>query len=262
MYYKVSGKSGAEEQTVLLSSGLGGAHYYWQEQISVLAKRFRVITYDHFATGKSYGVLPDKYRVEDMADEVIELLSETRTEQVHFIGHALGGLIGLSLALRYPETISSLLLVNAWSKICQHTKHCFDIRKALLSSCGAEMYLKAQSLFLYPAAWMYDHPDTSYATSDSFSEHDCRMLRERIKAIEIFDVSQTIEKIQCRTGLICTMDDLLVPYQCSLQLREAISKSQYFQLDHGGHACNITQVEQFNAIMEQFFNKNNGEING
>lgn len=57
-----------------------------------------------------------------MAAELGELLEEQAAEPVHFIGHALGGLIGLELARRSPELVASLLFINAWSEPNAHSR--------------------------------------------------------------------------------------------------------------------------------------------
>ncbi|WP_319557755.1 pyrimidine utilization protein D [Thiomicrorhabdus sp.] len=255
MYYQIHGNQDHSE-TVLLSSGLGGSHHYWESQLAVLSKQFRVIVYDHFSTGKSPGKIPEGYGIRDMSNELVELLAETQTERVHFIGHALGGLIGLQLALDFPEKVVSLLLINAWGKTDDHTKQCFEIRKSLLRNSGIEMFLKAQPLFLYPAEWMKRHrtlldAETAKALKAFAGEDN---LIRRIDAVANFDASGQLSQIQCPTGIVVSRDDLLVPYSCSEHLHRQIDHSVLYVLEKGGHACNITEPEAFNAILREFYN--------
>jgi len=253
MFYQVHGQQNAE--TLLLSSGLGGSHHYWEPQLAELAKDFRVIVYDHFGTGKSPGTIPEGYGIKDMSDELLEVLAKTDTQQVHFIGHALGGLIGLQLALDFPEKVSSLLLINAWEKTDEHTKQCFEIRKSLLENSGIEMFLKAQPLFLYPAEWMKQNrtlleSETAHAIK-AYKGAD-NLLR-RINAVASFDVTGQLGAIDCPTGIVVSQDDLLVPYSCSEHLQKQIKNAQLFSMPYGGHACNITEPQAFNAILRQFY---------
>ena len=139
--------------TVLLSSGLGGAGSFWAPQLEALCRRHRVVTYDQRGTGRSAGPLPDPYSISAMADDVVEILDELGIARCHFVGHALGGLVGLDLALRRPGRVASLVLVNAWARGDAHTLRCFDVRRDLLR-IGPEAYVRAQPLFLYPAPWM------------------------------------------------------------------------------------------------------------
>src|ERR1700722_10195224 len=154
LYYEIHGRQGA--RTVVLSSGLGGAAHYWAPQIDALASHFQVIVYDQLGTGKSPCSLPVGYSIADMAGEVASLLNELAVEKCHFIGHALGGLIGLQLALDRPDLIDNMVLVNAWAKTHPHTIRCFAARKSLLLNSGVAAYVAAQPLFLYPADWLSD----------------------------------------------------------------------------------------------------------
>src|SRR5476649_2764257 len=70
MYYKVLGKDTPDADTLVLSSGLGGVHGFWQPQLAMLAEHFRVVVYDQHGTGASQGTVPAGYRMEDMADEL------------------------------------------------------------------------------------------------------------------------------------------------------------------------------------------------
>jgi aminoacrylate hydrolase len=156
LYHEIHGRTDPGATTVLLSSGLGGAAHYWAPQIPALAQHFRVIAYDQTGTGRSPGTLPADYAIADMATEVADLLDELGVTKTHFIGHALGGLVGLQLAVDRPALLDRLVLVNAWAKTHRHTLRCFAARKALLQNTGAAAYVQAQPLFLYPAAWLAD----------------------------------------------------------------------------------------------------------
>lgn len=254
MYYEIHGDA-SHSEAVLLSSGLGGSHQYWQAQVPELAKRFKVVIYDQYGTGKSAGVLPHGYKIADMAAEIETVMAQSRTERAHIIGHALGGLIGLQLALQSPEKVASLLLINAWDKTDEHTKRCFDIRKSILKQAGLEVYLKAQPLFLYPSEWMKSNRalldrELDHLLSSGFSEDN---LLARIAAIEAFDVSQFLSELACPVGLVASKDDLLVPYSCSLELDKKLTQSSLYVLEHGGHGCNVTEPEAFNHILETFY---------
>jgi aminoacrylate hydrolase len=73
------------------------------------------------------------------------------------IGHALGALVGLQLAQDYPRSISALVLVNGWLQLSDHTRRCFHVRERLLQAGGAQAWIEAQPLFLYPADWLEEH---------------------------------------------------------------------------------------------------------
>ena len=254
MYYEIHGRIDSAAPTVLLSSGLGGVAHYWTPQIPALEKDFRVIAYDQTGTGRTGGTVPAGCTIADMAADVGTLLDNLDIKKVHFIGHALGGLVGLQLSRDRPALVDRLVLVNAWAKTHPHTLRCFAARKSLLLNSGVAAYVQAQPLFLYPAAWLADRQDwlaeQDAAGVSHFPEIDT-VLR-RIHAIETFDLSADIPAITTPTLLIATRDDLLVPCGCSMALADQLPHVRLELLDQGGHACNITQQEGFDALLVEF----------
>ena len=254
MYYEIHGRTDADAKTVLLSSGLGGAAHYWTPQIPALAQQFRVIAYDQRGTGRSPGALADGTSIADMANEAGALLDELAVAKCHFIGHALGGLIGLQLALSRPALLNRLVLVNAWTKTHPHTLRCFAARKSLLSNTGVAAYVAAQPLFLYPATWMADRQDWLAEQDAAGIAHFplTETVLRRIAAVEAFDLTTHVGTITHPTCVIATRDDVLVPSTCSIALADALPNGQLVLWDHGGHACNITDPTGFDAVVSAF----------
>ena len=144
----------SDAATVLLSSGLGGAAGYWTPQIDALRQRYRIVAYDQAGTGRTGGTLAADHSIAAMADEAAGVLDASGTAAAHFVGHALGGLVGLALAQRRSDRLRSLTVVNGWAAAHAHTRRCFDVRLALLEHEGPAAYVKAQPIFLYPADWL------------------------------------------------------------------------------------------------------------
>lgn len=254
MYFEVHGQTGDDAETILLSSGLGGSGSYWAPQIPVLAEHFRVVTYDHRGTGRTGGEVPEQGGISAMADDVLKVAQVLKLTHFHFMGHALGGLIGLELALRKPDMIGKLLLINAWSKADAHSGRCFDVRIELLEKAGVEAFVKAQPLFLYPAVWMSEHAERMAADEAHGIAHfqgKTNVLR-RIAALRAFDIDADLAKIGNPTWVMATKDDLLVPYTRSVRLADGLAKGELLLTDFGAHAVNITEAERFNADMLAF----------
>lgn len=244
-------------ETVILSSGLGGSAGYWAPQLAMLQSRFRVVTYDHRGCGRSGGVVPEGTRIADMADDLAEVLAASETPRAHVIGHALGGLIGMDLALRAPEQIASLTLINAWSRADPHSGRCFDARLALLENSGVEAFVKAQPLFLYPAEWMAQNAERLAAEEAHGIAHfqGRANVTRRIAALRAFDINDRLAEIACPVLVVASRDDLLVPWSRSIRLAEGIAGAELVLEPEGGHAVNVTRAARFNRILMDFLTR-------
>jgi aminoacrylate hydrolase len=249
LYYEIYGPEGAD--AVILSAGLGGSGEYWRPQVEALAKRWRVILYDHRGTARSDRKLPPDHTVEQMADDVAAVLDGLRIASAHLVGHALGGHIGLALALRAPERLKSMIAVNAWAKLDAHTARCFDTRLSLLRDSGQDAFIKATPLFLYPAAWMATRPKrmAEEAKHQTMAFPGAPTTEARIAAVRAFDISARLGQITTPVLSLAAEDDLLSPYTAAKALADGLQNGVYAAMPRGGHACNVTEPEAFNSIL-------------
>lgn len=233
---------------ILLSSGLGGSGSYWQFNLAALGTRHRVITYDHRGTGRSDRDVPGDLTVEAMAADVVALMDTIGLETCTFIGHALGGHIGLALALAAPERLERLVVINGWAKLDPHTARCFDTRLALLRDSGPRAYLHAQPLFLYPPQWISDHHDRIQDEEEAMLAHfpGVEMIQRRVAAVRRFNIAGRLDEIRVPTLVVASDDDMLVPPSASEKLAAGIPSAQLARMAAGAHACNVTRAEHFN----------------
>lgn len=257
MYYEIHGLTSPNAPTIVLSSGLGGAAKFWQPQLADFTQDYRVITYDQYGTNKSVGELPANYSISDMADELAALLKKLEVQACHFVGHALGGLVGLQLSLSKPDMLQSLVLVNAWSSPNPHTLRCFDIRKALLAANRKDMYLQLQALLLYPPDWIA-------ANARHLEEEEAHLLNHfpnvdnllaRIAALSAFDIDGELPEIKTPTLAVANKDDTLVPWQRSQTLADAMPNAALSVMEYGGHASSITVPSAFNKLVLEYLQR-------
>lgn len=255
LHYEIHGPDVSSAPSVLMSSGLGGSANYWKPQLQALLNAGkRVIIYDQLGTGRSPAQLPFDYAISDMARDVCSILEASRTDTCHFVGHALGGLVGLQIALDSPKRIASLTLVNSWAAPNPHSARCFSARLSLLDAGGPEAYVAAQPIFLYPAAWAVENAeliDAEVAHAIEVFPGE-RNMRTRIGALCAFDVQDRLANVICPVFVCAAMDDVLVPWTQSRHLVQHMPNASFEYTPHGGHAHNITSPEAFNRTLLEF----------
>ena len=109
-------RTGADEEAdndasgpaVLFLHGQPGLGRDWAEVGARLGPPYRVIAPDRPGYGHTGGAA---LGLLDNADAAIDLLDELGVEQAAVGGHSLGGAIALSMAQRYPDRVTGLVLV-------------------------------------------------------------------------------------------------------------------------------------------------------
>ena len=249
LFYERSGP--ADGEPLILSAGLGGSGAYWAPNLAALAERHPVIVYDHRGTGRSTSPLQADLALDHMTEDLVGLMDALGVESATLVGHALGAHIGLATALRAPGRLSRIVAINAWPSLDPLTARCFDIRLALLRNSGPEAFFLAQPLFLYPPGWISDHDAELRAEAAAqlatFKGPDA--IERRIAALRAFDPSSRLREIDIPVLCVSAADDMLVPAAASERLADALPQGAQLTFPWGGHACNVTDAEGFDAAV-------------
>lgn len=118
LYYETLGTG----VPLVLIAGLNSDHTLFRSFLPRLAEHQQVIVFDNRGIGRSTGA-ESRFTMETLADDTAGLLHALEIEQAHVIGVSLGGRIALSLALRHPEAVRSLILVSTSAAPPPHTWH-------------------------------------------------------------------------------------------------------------------------------------------
>src|SRR5919201_650718 len=97
---------------LVLVHGLGGSATNWCELAPLLAPRHRLVIPDLPGHAGSEP-LPAVSGLQSFADCVLGVMEHERAVPAPVVGHSLGGLVALRLALRYPDTVSRLVLAGS-----------------------------------------------------------------------------------------------------------------------------------------------------
>ncbi|MDT0387767.1 bifunctional 3-oxoadipate enol-lactonase/4-carboxymuconolactone decarboxylase PcaDC [Streptomyces dubilierae] len=103
---------GPEEAPVLiLGPSLGTTWHMWDRQVPELAKQWRVFRFD--LPGHGGAPAYPAGSVADLTTRLLVTLEGLGVQRFGYAGCALGGAVGIELALRHPERLASLALIAA-----------------------------------------------------------------------------------------------------------------------------------------------------
>ncbi len=101
----------ADGPVVVLSHSLLSDHRMWDDAITALGDKYRLLRYDTRGHGGS-GATEPPYSTSMLAEDVVGLLDALRLDTVHFMGLSMGGMIGQRLGAEHPTRVHSLVLAN------------------------------------------------------------------------------------------------------------------------------------------------------
>lgn len=120
LYVDVDGSSlvvnGAEMRerptVVLVHGGPGSDHTNFKPSMDYLQESAQVIYYDHRGMGRSDASIPERWTLDQWADDLAGLLDTLGVEAPYIVGASFGGMVAQRFAARYPERPSKLALLS------------------------------------------------------------------------------------------------------------------------------------------------------
>jgi pimeloyl-ACP methyl ester carboxylesterase len=108
----------ADGETLVLIHGFGASLHTWQGIVPALAQRYRVLRLDLAPFGLTGPLRDARGRIETMdvhryRDFIDAFLAAVNVRRASIIGNSLGGLIAWDLAVRRPDAVDKLVLIDA-----------------------------------------------------------------------------------------------------------------------------------------------------
>ena len=113
----------------------------WDEQVEAFKDRYTCVRFDTRGHGKS-DVPSGGYTLEQTADDLHGFLTALKITHPHFVGLSMGGMIGMTYALKYPDVLRSLVLCDTSSRIPAEAKSLWGDRIKIATERGMEPLLE------------------------------------------------------------------------------------------------------------------------
>jgi pimeloyl-ACP methyl ester carboxylesterase len=108
VHYEVYGRG----KPVILLHGWLGSWGLWQETMAYLGRYYRTYALDFWGFGES-GKKRETYAVQDFVSLVNQFMEQLGIMHAPLVGHSMGGTVSLSVAIRYPERVSKVVVVGS-----------------------------------------------------------------------------------------------------------------------------------------------------
>ncbi|WP_114783116.1 alpha/beta fold hydrolase [Botryobacter ruber] len=116
--------------------------FLWRQQIKSLSRQYRCIAPDHLGFGLSDKPTDFSFTPEAHAQNLEQLLEHLQLRNIILVVHDFGGPIGLSYALRHPENVKKLVIMNTWMWSLEEEKRIMRISKLMSGSIGKFLYTR------------------------------------------------------------------------------------------------------------------------
>ena len=229
---------------LVMHGGLGMDHTYLHPWLDPLGDVLHLVYYDHRCNGRSSCPCIDTLTFPQLCADANALRECLGFSTIVLMGHSYGGFISLEYALRYPETLSHLILVD--------TSPAFKHDREVIANAKRKGATKEMMAALHSQSPVFDQQfqdSFQVILPLYFSRYDDELARcmfERTKwsalagirsnqLLARYDVTQRLCEINVPTLIIAGRDDFICPPSQADIIHRCIPNSELVILDQSGH---------------------------
>lgn len=251
LFYKTIGEG---LPCLVMHGGLGFDHTYLHPWLDPLGDIFELIYYDHRGNGRSGR--PDKETMThaNFAADADALAAHLGHEKVAVLGHSYGGFIALEMALRHPERISHLILLDT-APVYPGT-YSEELNANFLKMGATEEMIAArnriptsdeEAVEIFQVYWSvyfknYD-PDTGARLLENAIVSISGGAREG--EVAAYNVISRLGEIDIPTLVLVGRDDWICPPSQAHIMYEGIPNSELVIFEDSGHLPYVEEADLF-----------------
>ena len=249
MNFKVEGNG----RPLVFIHGLSDSLFDWEFLASHLKRDYQIIRMDLRGHGESY-LGNDEVNIDLYVDDLKNLLNDLNLDKVDLIGFSLGGAVALDFSLKYPENVSSLVLMSSFSKSDEYLTNIFTQFKDALKNSFEDFYDLILPMVLCPEVI-----DDNREALDQIREFASKTANTDayIKAVDAcmeFDVDDSISKIEVPTLVMSGKYDEISLLSSQRQLQKKIKNSELIVFDNVKHNLLVGKNnERVLEVLEKFY---------
>jgi proline iminopeptidase len=238
---------------LVMHGGLGGDHSSLHPWLDPLGDVMRLVYYDHRGNGRSGRPRSESITFEQLCADADALREHLGFEEIAVLGYSFGGFVALEYALRYPERISHLILLDTAPTLDYEEEIEANARRKgatqeQLEALDASAEDEAESWRL----WKVIEP-LYFSTFDvDLAERVMGKTVISVEAadagdaiIENWDLTPRLGEISAPTLILVGRDDFVCPPSQAKIMHEGIPNSELAVFENSGHFTHVEEPEAF-----------------
>ena len=252
--YRVAGNDGGEP--VLLIQGVGVHGDGWRPQVDGLAGRCRCLSFDNRGMGLSQP-MGTPLTVEQMAEDARVLMDAQGWDAAHVVGHSLGGLVALHLALSARSRVRSVALLCTFATGRIATRFTpWMLCVGLRTRVGPRRMRRRAFLQLVmpPDALAGADHDALAARLAPLFGHDLAdqppVTMKQLGAMKRYDAAPRLGELAgLPTLVVSAAHDRIAPVSAGRAIAAGIPGARYVEMRDASHGVTLEQPERINALL-------------
>ena len=242
-------------EALVFIHGLSDNLLYWEALAAALRREFKVVRFDLRGHGKS-PLGEDEISIGTYANDLKSLLDELDITKANLIGFSLGGAVAMDFALKFPNRVSSLVLMSTFYKCDDDLAGVFNQFIDALDSSFEDFFDFMLPKVLCPDVIENNREELEFLKQESSKTANIDAYKIATKACFKYDVENQLSQISVPTLILAGKYDEIFPKCIQESLSNKIKNSKLIVFDNSKHNLlvgknNVEIVE----ILKKFYKK-------
>ena len=255
IYYEDSAPNDKQKPIMVFAHGLLWNTRMFDKQVEYFKAGYRCIAFDFRGQGQSE-VTKSGYDMETLTEDTLALLDALDIQQCHFLGLSMGGFVAQRIALKRPELLLSLTLLET-SADPEDPKNVPQYRKLIKAIRWLGMKRVSQKVMpiMFGSSFLADKSrkaDRREWLSMLQSNRKGGVIKATTGVIERSATYDQLSDIKTPTLIIVGDEDVATPYAKAERMHFAIAGSKLVVIKGAGHTATVEEPEQVNKAINKF----------
>jgi pimeloyl-ACP methyl ester carboxylesterase len=243
-------------KTIILLHGYLETMEIWENTITELSKKFRIVAADLPGHGLSE-FCKGATTMEFMADCIKSLLDKLKISECFVVGHSMGGYVALAFAKKYPETAKALCLFSSTPNAdTEQKKKDRDREIELIKAGKLELILKNNISRCFADINLSKFDEEIFAIREMATISDTDGIIACLQAMKMReDMNGFMKTIQQKTLFIFGKHDNYITSDIAENIMREYPKAEALILENSGHNGFIEEPEESTKALSSFAEK-------
>jgi pimeloyl-ACP methyl ester carboxylesterase len=226
----------------------------YRAQVEALRGRYRLVLIDGPGFGRSEA--PTRpFTMEACADAAAEVLQQLDVQHVAWVGTSWGGVVGVHFAVRHPEKVRGLALMNTPFDVPAEGP-AFTERMVVWGARwigNTDVYANGVARSFFLAAWRDGHPDELAAFVATFKtvEQKGMAVAARSVLLERASLLPLLPRVRAPTVVVAGEEDSMYPAPTLKAAAGRIPGARFVAIPASGHISAVDQADRVTDLLER-----------
>ena len=239
---------------ILLLHGMWCDHHVYDDVVDGLADAYRIICPDLRGHGRS-GAPAQSWNVRDLARDLFIVLDALAIRAAVVVGHSLGGMAALHMALDDPARLRGLVLLSTSAEAEKPERRSqLSLMAMTLNMWGMNRWMttRAAKAFFSPA-FVRRSPGKVKAWREHLQSMDKRALLQALAAVrDRPSVLAQLDTLEMPALVMGTREDPIADPAHAAIMARRLRNAQRLMLPGGGHALPVEHPQALIQALRQF----------